>query len=233
MSQGWDVTLLLRPLCRGSGLRSLVCGLLPLAAPAGIRAEGPLPFAEGSPRRQTAAPAPLEQAGWHVESPLGRTLPARNRPVAADEITAPRRPAATQAGSLWVTLTIVLVTFLGLALVTRWLKTHGPARFRALPGEALELLGGRTLEPRVTVHLVRCGGRILMLGVAPDGVRTLAEYTDPVEVDLLAGACRSNADNGVAQSFGTLFTQTSKSKPAPESRAGEFVMPSSLERTHA
>lgn len=189
-------------------------------------------MANDGPRRQPAAPAPLNQVGWEVQSPIGRALPARTRPALASETSGSRRPAASQSGSLWVTLTIVFVTFLGLALVTRWLKTHGPARFRALPAEALELLGRKTLEPRVTVHLVRCGGRILMLGVAPDGVRTLAEYTDPVEIDLLAGACRANAEGGSAQSFGALFTQTTKPKSAPEARASQFVMPSSLERSH-
>lgn len=226
------MTPLLRLFCRSTRLRPLVCGLLVLAT-ACAQAEGPLPFAGDAPRRQPAVPGPLEQAHWEVRSPLARPLPSRSKSGAVDESTASRKPAATQTGSLWVTLTIVFVTFLGLALVTRWLKTHGPARFRALPGEALELLGRRTLEPRVTVHLVRCGGRILMLGVAPDGVRTLAEYTDPVEVDLLAGACRSTAENGAAQSFGALFTQTTKPKATTESRANEFVMPSSLERTHA
>lgn len=226
------MTLLLRPLESGFCLRLIVAGLFLLGTPAGLHAEEPLPFAAENPRRPIAIPNPLEQTNWEVPSPLGRALPARSRPSAANDGPNPRRPAATQSGSLWVTLVIVVATFAGLALVTRWLKTHGPAQFRALPNDALELLGRRTLEPRVTVHLVRCGGRILMLGVAPDGVRTLAEYTDPVEIDLLAGACRTTSDNGAAQPFGALFTQTAKPRPAPESRSSEFVMPSSLERTH-
>ncbi len=61
---------------------------------------------------------------------------------------------------------------------------------RGLPTEALELLGKRTLEPRASIHLVRCGPKILVLGVGPDGIRTLSEITDPIEIDLLAGACR-------------------------------------------
>lgn len=226
------MTLLLRPLDGGFCLRLFVAGLFLLATPAGICADEPLPFAAENPRRQIAIPNPLDQANWEVPSPLERALPARSRPSVANEGANPRRPAATQSGSLWVTLVIVVATFAGLAVVTRWLKTHGPAQFRALPNEALELLGRRTLEPRVTVHLVRCGGRILMLGVAPDGVRTLAEYTDPVEIDLLAGACRTTSDNGAAQTFGALFTQTAKPKSAPAFQSSEFVMPSSLERTH-
>jgi flagellar biogenesis protein FliO len=78
-----------------------------------------------------------------------------------------------------------------------------------LPTEALELLGKRTIEPRVSIQMVRCGGKILVLGVSPEGIRTLSEISDPVEVDLLAGACRRRESEGsAAASFGKLLQRT-------------------------
>jgi flagellar biogenesis protein FliO len=102
--------------------------------------------------------------------------------------TKPR--AAAPAASLWGTVTALGVIAVGLFLAVRWLKQHGPPSLRGLPNEAVEPLGQRILSRGVAVHLVRCGSRMLLLGVGPDGIRTLSEITDPVEIDLLSGACR-------------------------------------------
>jgi flagellar biogenesis protein FliO len=84
---------------------------------------------------------------------------------------------------------------------------------RGLPLEALELLGKRTIEPRVSIHIVRCGPKVLVLGVSPDGVRTLTEITDPVEIDLMAGACRKKDSSAkLPSSFAGMFPQTSSAE---------------------
>jgi flagellar biogenesis protein FliO len=121
---------------------------------------------------------------------LPRTISPRSTPGDAARKT--NSPAKKPAGSasLWGTvigLGVVFAMFLGARV---WLTRHGPVGMRGLPVEALELLGKRTIEARVSIHLVRCGPKVLVLGVSPDGVRTLTEITDPVEIDLIAGACR-------------------------------------------
>jgi flagellar biogenesis protein FliO len=121
--------------------------------------------------------------------------------------------------SLWGTV-VGLFAVLGAGLAARvWMTRHGPLALRGLPVEALELLGRRTIEPRVSIHLVRCGPKILVLGVSPDGVRTLTEITDPIEIDLLAGTCRRKvSDRHSSSPFSTRFRQSETGVPQPRLR---------------
>lgn len=121
------------------------------------------------------------------------------------------------------TTMIFLSLIVGLILVVAklWLK-HGPIVSAGLPPEVIEVLGKRNIDARQSIHLVRMGSRILVLGSSAEGLRTLSELTDPVEVDFIAGACRSrNHDNAVTQSFRALFKKQlprDKSKTAAASR---------------
>jgi flagellar biogenesis protein FliO len=116
-------------------------------------------------------------------------LPARSTPAdSAGSLTKSR--ATTPTTSIWGTVAALAVVIGGLAIAGRYLRKHGPAALRALPHEAVEPLGQRLLSRGVSVHLLRCGTRVLIVGVGPDGARTLSEITDPAEVDLLTGACR-------------------------------------------
>lgn len=100
---------------------------------------------------------------------------------------------------------------------------------RGLPNDAVEPLGQRVLGRGVAVHLVRCGNRMLLLGVGPDGVRTLAEITDPVEVDLLAGACRRRDESQVGiAAFSNLLSRTQRTPNASESRGNPVAYPVKL-----
>ena len=107
----------------------------------------------------------------------------------------------SSANSLLST-TISLGLIVGtIILVGRWMKRNGFQGTRSLPLEAFELLGRRQIEPRVAVHLVRCGNRILILGVGAEGVRTLSEIEDPAEVQRLTSTCQGTAtvDNVVVE----------------------------------
>lgn len=140
---------------------------------------------------------------------LPRTISPRSKPAETSAKTITPSKKSTGTVSLWGTvigLGVVFTLFVGVRV---WLTRHGPLGMRGLPVEALELLGKRTIEPRVSIHIVRCGPKILVLGVAPDGVRTLTEITDPVEIDMIAGACRRKETAGPATaSFSGLMQQT-------------------------
>lgn len=152
-----------------------------------------------------------------------RPLPARNAPATAAEPSSRSLPAST---SVWGSL-IGLAVVVGVMLVaSRWLRVHGPASLRGLPNEAVEALGQRVLSRGIAVHLVRCGSRMLVLGVGPDGVRTLSEITDPVEVDLLAGACRRRDETAGVNTFAQMFSRESSTRGnsiEPRSRRNSAV----------
>ena len=67
------------------------------------------------------------------------------------------------------------------------------------------MLGRKPLDYRNTIHLVRCGSRILILGSSQAGLASLSEISDPVEVDYLAGLCKPSEPGSVADTFNQLF----------------------------
>lgn len=160
----------------------------------------------------SAEPRRLNEAG----ETRPRPLPARSQPAPTTESTSRGLPAST---SVWGSLLGLGVVVCGLLIASRWLRVHGPAGLRGLPTDAVETLGQRVLSRGVAVHLVRCGSRMLVLGVGPDGVRTLSEITDPVEVDLLTGACRRRDETANGQSFSQLFTRETASSRNTETRS--------------
>lgn len=188
--------------------RILRVGLLGWACVLGLM---PLLLSAGPPRiidedDESIRPAAFAQAD---EDETPRLLTPRTKP--AETQSKPVTPAKRKLGqtSLWGTVAGLFAVFGVFVGVRVWLTRHGPVGLRGLPVEALELLGRRTIEPRVSIHIVRCGPKILVLGVGPDGVRTLTEITDPVEIDLMAGACRKKESgrSGV-DSFSGMMRQT-------------------------
>lgn len=104
----------------------------------------------------------------------------------------PRKSTST-SGGLWTTAISLSVIVGALSTLTYWLKPYLGVT-RGLPIEAFELLGRRSLEQKVAIHLVRCGGRVLVLSVSSEGARTLSEITDPAEVRQLVDACHAPRD---------------------------------------
>ena len=125
------------------------------------------------------------------------------------------RNAATGWGSTaWPLLAVVVAIVLG----TRWLKKHSPTAARGLPSEAFDILGRRAVDQRTSVVIARCGSRLLVLSLSPHGMQTLAEITDPVEIECLAGLCRtSQRDQSLADTFRAMLN-----KPAPTKNAADL-----------
>jgi hypothetical protein len=62
--------------------------------------------------------------------------------------------------------------------------------------------------------LLRLGNKLVLIAVSPTGVDTLAEITDPVEVDRLTGYCYQGHPNSSTVAFHKVF----KSFEAPSQR---------------
>ncbi|MBM4074131.1 MAG: hypothetical protein FJ267_00625, partial [Planctomycetes bacterium] len=116
------------------------------------------------------------------------SLPPRTIPIS--ERNSLRRHQTTQSGGLWTTVIVLCVVASGIAVVSRFLRPYLSIP-RTLPIDALEILGRRQIDSKVAIHLVRCGRKVLVLGISADDVRTLSEFTDPGDVDDILNRCSS------------------------------------------
>jgi len=133
-----------------------------------------------------------EEVGRHAsrESAAVRLPPRSNT---SETATPSSRKTVSSNGGMWTTV-IALVAIVGsLSLIGYCLKPYvGTAR--GLPIDAVEILGRRSIDQKVAIHLVRCGNRVLVLGVSAEGARTLSEITEPAEVQQLISACQAPRD---------------------------------------
>jgi flagellar biogenesis protein FliO len=163
------------------------------------------PAGTAPPASELRGAGPPALRGGQRPSARAITRPASRERAAADRPAGSRlRPAGSWLGSLLSLAAVVAMIVLGAKL---W-KKHGPPARTALPTEALDVLGRRALDPRQSIYLVRLGSRILVLGSTAGGLSTLAEISDPVEVDLVAGLCRPRPEGHTAdqaRGFGALF----------------------------
>lgn len=151
---------------------------LPIQPAAWTAAISPLP-----PVGEPAGPSPAD-----VEGAAGRPA-AAGKPITPRSASGPS-PARMSGGSLWTTVWALAAVVGLIYALSRWWRRHAPSPPRSLPSDAFEVLGRRRLDPRRSIELYRIGGRILVVALSPDGLRTLSEIDDPVEVDRIAGLCR-------------------------------------------
>ncbi len=218
-----------------------------------------------APRQPTTLNFPPVSDGPHKTHASPPGLPTddlpregtnRNGRKITPQSTTAGTSGSASAPSAWTTFGALAVVIATILISAKLWKKHGPQSAGPIPHEAVELLGRRMIDQRQAIHLVRLGTRILVLGSSAAGLRTLAEISDPVEVDFLAGLCqkRGGASEGV-QSFRTMFkrqppevsthpattatitTTSSRSRAERELEqrfraAGDSSRDDSLERTH-
>jgi len=95
------------------------------------------------------------------------------------------------SGQIFVSLVFVIVLIM---VTARFWKRHLPGGGATISNEVMTVLGERKVNKQHSICLVRLGSRILVLGASADGLRTLSEITDPVEIDLLAGMSKTSQD---------------------------------------
>jgi len=132
--------------------------------------------------------------------------------------SASNSPAGNWGTALGGLTAVVALIF----LTAKVLRKSLPAAQRTLPIEVVQILGRKPLDYRHTIHLIRCGSRLLMVGASQDGLTTLCEMTDPVEIDYLAGLCKPNEATSVADSFNQLFRRFQSPAAAQPAVADEI-----------
>ena len=185
----------------------------PFSSALGLRADsnpGKVPEANSRPRTTPS-------------DSLGTPLSPRSDAGARDPNRVAGSGAVGWSATLWPLLFVVGL----IVLAAQWWKARTPSTPRGLPVEAFELLGRKAIDQRTSVVLARCGSRLLLLNLSPQGLQTLAEITDPVEIDCLAGLCRATQrDQSLAETFRALLPKTNGTKSpttaAPQAQEGRI-----------
>ncbi len=89
---------------------------------------------------------------------------------------------------LGLRLGLVLVIVWGAVMVMRWYVRRTSGVTGGGGGRQLQVLETRALGPNRSLHLVRLGGRAVLLGVTPERINRLLEIDDPDEVERLSEA---------------------------------------------
>ncbi len=110
-----------------------------------------------------------------------------------------------------------LAMVVGLFLVCSWvLRKSVRSSSNVLPGDVVSVLGRVPLAARQFAQLLRVGNKLVLVSVTPSGAETLAEVTDPAEVDRLLGICQQLDPKSTTREFEKVFRQLAGQK-TPES----------------
>lgn len=155
----------------------------------------------------TTEPAPFAGAGKPL--PLAPPRERMQREVAESKgLPTGTSAVTTVAGSLGVAL--------GLFFVLAWfLRRTMPPSMARLPSEAVEQLGRAPLAGKQNLHMLRVGGKILLVVVTPFGAETLTEVTNPEEVERLCALCKKNSPHGPSAEFRAVMRQFEREPAGP------------------
>lgn len=157
-----------------------------------------------------AAPSPAKA---DAESPLPLAPRNERRKL---ETTGPQTPTGAM-----LTVTGSLAVVLGLFFTVVWITRRAlPRAATSLPGEVVEVLGRTPLSGRQNMHLIRIGGKLLLVSVTATGAETLTEVTDPGEVERIAGLCKQGQAGSVTATFRQVLSQIG-SEPAQRGFLGD------------
>ncbi len=147
--------------------------------------------------------------------PDSRVLPPPRSGAAAQKVKPVGAGAVNKSGSNWWSTLGGLAAVLALIyLAAKTVQKSVPAARKSLPPEVVQVLGRKPLDYRHTIHLVRFGSRLLMLGTSQEGVTTLSEINDPIEIDCLAGLCQPSEPAAVSRTFQQLFRRFQNPEPS-------------------
>ncbi|MFO0904554.1 MAG: flagellar biosynthetic protein FliO [Pirellulales bacterium] len=174
------------------------------------------------------------------ERPAARGLPVQFRPASqsragetADAATAAPLPlapskrqgngdreAAAQAsplrGGLSTFGSLCLIVGAGATIV--WiLRRQSPTQRGRLPTDVIESLGALPLNPRLEVHLLRVGGKLLLVGSTASSLQTLVEINDAEEVARLTAACHAHRASSVGASVRQALARLDSETSVPNS----------------
>lgn len=188
------------------------------------RGRRPVDIPSGQPARYDPAvePATFERSVPSADDPQPASQPGRPSPPQKGEPLAISPPASTsgsKSGSSvsssqsLLTVAISLAVVLGLFFLLAWLLRRGmPKGGQSLPTDVLEMLGRTPLPGRQHLQLLRFGNKLLLVSLAPGVAETLAEISDPAEIDRLVGLCQQSRSGSATAAFRNMLKQISSDR---------------------
>lgn len=162
------------------------------------------------PTEASARGAATVGAPAHDHPPL--PLAPRNRTVSLGANKSP------SAGRSLATVLTTLACVGSLLLVVAWFVRRGPLADRGLPAEVFQHLGTKPLNSRQSIHVLRFGDKLLLVGGTATGLQSLGELTDPADVQRLADLCRPASTRAIASTLQRVVADWGR-EPAPVARA--------------
>jgi flagellar biogenesis protein FliO len=172
----------------------------PASLAGGVRSNATVAEPEGS-RPIKLSPSTRSSGGLAGGSAKGLKDRSSAEMTTADKLSTGRSVA------WWTT------TGLGLAVVLTAIFLGGRVARRLVPGAMVGEMSGpvhllhRTyLSPKHAVCLVKCGDRILVIGLSGDRMQTLSEIHDPQEIDFVRGQLMQVRPRSTTQAFREAFS---------------------------
>lgn len=147
-----------------------------------------------------------------------RLLPLAPRRAGREKQSGSGRPAPAAPDTRQVVTTgmagLAGAILLFLLFAWGWKKTNKGGGGR-LPSDVVEVLGRSPLPGRQQLQLVRCGRKLLLLCVTPQGAETLTEITDPEEVERLAALCQQASPHSASAAFREILQEFERQPARP------------------
>ena len=174
--------------------------------------------ADVQPRPATYQPAPLyETATPNIAIPLQTeaqkdpTVGMRLGPSQSNKSRQQKKYDGHGGLPSPVTIGGSLALVIGVFLIVAYLmRRAAPRSGGALPHEVFEVFGRAPLAERQHVHLLRCGNKLLLVSVTPNGTETLTEITAAEEVERLSALCHQTKSGSSTANFRQVFQQLSR-----------------------
>jgi flagellar protein FliO/FliZ len=175
---------------------------------------------------QGGAPGYVSQQNGPPQSAVGYPAAAAPPVQRSSDRRMPLSPPSGKAEALphvlptvaWPVVVGSLGGVIGLFLIVAWcLKRGAPRAGGRLPREVVEVLGRAPLAEHKQMQLLRLGNKLILIAVTQTGTDTLAEITDPVEVDRLTGLCYQGHPHSSTMAFDKVFKSL---ETAPKRKGG-------------
>lgn len=170
--------------------------------------------------KETAAPSDSQtQAGRKqadsISAPDHTPMAISSRRSKPAESTASGDDAhqhSAAAMTWWTTTGLGLAAVLGVLFVgSRLIRRVVPGGFVGETAGPVHLLCRTYLTPKHSVCLVKCGERILLVGISGERMQTLSEIHDPEEIDYLRGQLMQVRPRSASQAFRDAVTGPARS----------------------